>query len=82
MPRVHGSLRRGMQVTMNDQMIALFGSAVGMLPTAPGRSLQMFSEITAIDEISCDGLAGSTPGGSAARCSERYPRRRGFICRQ
>ena len=27
------------------------------------------AEITAIDEISCDGLAGSTPGGTAARCA-------------
>ena len=44
---------------MNDQLTALFGSAVGMLPTAPARSLQMFSEITAIDETACDAVLGA-----------------------
>ena len=54
---------------MNDQLTALFGSAVGMLPTAPARSLQMFSEITAIDETACDAWVGRIRCGDADRAT-------------
>ncbi|MDT5064171.1 MAG: hypothetical protein QOK02_326, partial [Mycobacterium sp.] len=30
---------------MTDQLAGLFGSAVGMLPSAPARSLELFTEI-------------------------------------
>ena len=34
------------RVTMTDQLAGLFGSAVGMLPSSPARSLELFTEIT------------------------------------
>ena len=39
---------------MTDHLAALFGSAVGMLPSAPARSLELFTEITTADETACD----------------------------
>ncbi|MDT5335828.1 MAG: hypothetical protein QOD90_1333 [Mycobacterium sp.] len=54
---------------MNDHLTALFGSAVGMLPTAPARSMQMFSEITAIDESACDAWVGRIRCGDTDRAT-------------
>jgi hypothetical protein len=54
---------------MTDQLAALFGSAVGMLPTAPARSLQMFTEITAIDESACDAWVGRIRCGDTDRAT-------------
>ena len=31
---------------MTDHLASMFGTAVGMLPTSPARSLEMFTEIT------------------------------------
>ncbi|MET0453434.1 MAG: type VII secretion AAA-ATPase EccA [Mycobacterium sp.] len=52
---------------MTDQLAALFGSAVGMLPTAPTRSLAMFTEITNIDETACDAWVGRIRCGDIDR---------------
>ena len=54
-------------MTMTDQLAGLFGSAVGMLPSSPARSLEMFTEITAIDETACDGWVGRIRCGDLDR---------------
>ncbi len=54
---------------MTDQLAALFGSAVGMLLTAPARALQMFTEITAIDESACDAWVGRIRCGDTDRAT-------------
>ncbi len=69
MPRGHRSLRPGMQVTMSDHLVALFGSAVGMLPSAPARSLELFTEITAADETACDAWVGRIRCGDSDRAT-------------
>src|ERR1700712_3824701 len=61
------SLRRDMRMTMSDHLAALFGTAVGMLPTAPARSLQMFTEITEIDDSACDAWVGRIRCGDTDR---------------
>ena len=43
---------------MSDHLSSLFGSAVGMLPSSPARSFEIFSEITAMDETACDAWVG------------------------
>jgi type VII secretion ATPase EccA len=54
---------------MTDRLAALFGSAVGMLPTAPERSLQLFTEITTIDEAACDAWVGRIRCGDTDRAT-------------
>ena len=49
---------------MTDHLAGLFGSAVGMLPTSPARSLELFSEITSADETACDAWVGRIQAGS------------------
>ena len=44
--RGHRSSRRDTRVTMTEHLASLFGSAVGMLPSAPARSFEIFTEIT------------------------------------
>jgi type VII secretion ATPase EccA len=56
-----------MQVTMTDHLAALFGSAIGMLPTTPARSLELFTEITTIDETACDAWVGRIRCGDTDR---------------
>ncbi len=43
---------------MSDHLAGLFGSAVGMLQTAPARSLEMFTDITNMDDTACDAWVG------------------------
>jgi type VII secretion ATPase EccA len=47
-----------MWVAMTDHLASLFGTAVGMLPSAPARSLELFTEITNYDETACDAWVG------------------------
>lgn len=54
---------------MTEHLAALFGSAVGMLPTAQTRSLAMFTEITAIDETACDAWVGRIRCGDTDRAT-------------
>jgi type VII secretion ATPase EccA len=50
-------------------LAGLFGSAVGMLPNAPARSLELFTEITTIDETACDGWVGRIRCGDTDRAT-------------
>jgi type VII secretion ATPase EccA len=43
---------------MTEHLASLFGTAVGMLPNAPARSLELFTEITNYDETACDAWVG------------------------
>ncbi|OFJ54104.1 type VII secretion AAA-ATPase EccA [Mycolicibacterium grossiae] len=52
---------------MTDQLAGLFGSAVGMLPTAPARALELFTEITSLDETACDAWVGRIRCGDVDR---------------
>jgi type VII secretion ATPase EccA len=52
---------------MTDQLAGLFGSAVGMLPSAPARSLELFTEITSLDETACDAWVGRIRCGDTDR---------------
>jgi type VII secretion ATPase EccA len=52
---------------MTDQLAGLFGSAVGMLPSAPARSLELFTEITMLDETACDAWVGRIRCGDTDR---------------
>ncbi|MGE2737409.1 type VII secretion AAA-ATPase EccA [Mycolicibacterium vaccae] len=52
---------------MTEQLAALFGTAVGMLPTAPARSLQLFTEITDFDDSACDAWVGRIRCGDTDR---------------
>ncbi|MBS9532802.1 type VII secretion AAA-ATPase EccA [Mycobacterium sp. M1] len=52
---------------MNDHLVRLFGSAVGMLGSAPNRSLELFSEITSYDEAACDAWVGRIRCGDLDR---------------
>jgi len=54
---------------MTDQLAGLFGTAVGMLPNAPARSLELFTEITTIDETACDGWVGRIRCGDTDRAT-------------
>jgi type VII secretion ATPase EccA len=58
-----------MSVTMSDQLAGLFGSAVGMLPSSPARSFEIFSEITAVDETACDAWVGRIRCGDTDRAT-------------
>ena len=52
---------------MTEHLASLFGSAVGMLPTAPARSLELFTEITTLDETACDAWVGRIRCGDTDR---------------
>lgn len=52
---------------MSDHLASLFGSAVGMLPSAPERSLELFTEITNYDESACDAWVGRIRCGDTDR---------------
>ena len=52
---------------MTDQLAALFGSAVGILPSTPARAMQMFTDITAADETACDAWVGRIRCGDVDR---------------
>jgi type VII secretion ATPase EccA len=52
---------------MTDQLAGLFGSAVGMLPSSPARSLELFTEITMLDETACDAWVGRIRCGDTDR---------------
>ncbi|WP_333894624.1 type VII secretion AAA-ATPase EccA [Mycolicibacterium gadium] len=52
---------------MTEHLTNLFGSAVGMLPSSPARSFEIFSEITAMDETACDAWVGRIRCGDADR---------------
>jgi type VII secretion ATPase EccA len=54
-------------MTMSEQLAGLFGSAVGMLQSSPTRSLEMFSEITSVDETACDAWIGRIRCGDTDR---------------
>ncbi len=56
-------------MTMTDQLAGLFGSAVGMLPTSPSRSFDIFCEITAVDETACDAWVGRIRCGDTDRAT-------------
>src|ERR1700754_2407572 len=43
---------------MSDHLAGLFESAVGMLPVAESRALDLFTEITNYDETACDAWVG------------------------
>jgi ESX secretion system protein EccA len=49
---------------MTQHLASVFGTAVGMLPSSPARSLEMFTEITSVDETACDAWVGRI------RCSD------------
>lgn len=52
---------------MSDQLAAMFNNAVGMLDTAPARSMQLFTEITSVDDTACDAWIGRIRCGDADR---------------
>jgi type VII secretion ATPase EccA len=52
---------------MSDHLTSLFGSAVGMLPSSPARSMEIFSEITTMDETACDAWVGRIRCGDTDR---------------
>ena len=52
---------------MTEHLASLFGSAVGMLPSAPARSLEIFTEITTMDETACDAWVGRIRCGDTDR---------------
>lgn len=52
---------------MTGQLESIFGTAVSMLPTSPVRSLEMFTEITDLDETACDAWVGRIRCGDIDR---------------
>ena len=52
---------------MTEDLASVFGTAVGMLPTAPARSLELFTEITNLDESACDAWVGRIRCGDTDR---------------
>ncbi|CAA0124379.1 ESX-1 secretion system protein EccA1 [Mycolicibacterium vanbaalenii] len=52
---------------MTEHLASVFGTAVGMLPTAPARSLDMFTDITNVDESACDAWVGRIRCGDTDR---------------
>ncbi len=54
---------------MSEHLASLFGTAVGMLPSAPGRSMALFTEITEIDDNACDAWVGRIRCGDRERAT-------------
>ncbi|WP_370332575.1 type VII secretion AAA-ATPase EccA [Mycolicibacterium hippocampi] len=52
---------------MTEHLASVFGTAVGMLPTSPARSLDMFTDITNADESACDAWVGRIRCGDTDR---------------
>jgi len=52
---------------MTEQLERMFAAAVGMLSTSPARSLEMFTEITELDETACDAWVGRIRCGNTDR---------------
>lgn len=52
---------------MTEHLTSIFATAVGMLPTSPARSLEMFTEITDLDETACDAWVGRIRCGDTDR---------------
>lgn len=52
---------------MSEHLASLFGSAVGMLPSAPARSFEIFTEITNLDDAACDAWVGRIRCGDTDR---------------
>lgn len=52
---------------MTEHLASVFGTAVGMLPTSPARSLELFTEITNLDESACDAWVGRIRCGDTDR---------------
>jgi len=52
---------------MTEQLERMFAAAVGMLSTSPARSLEMFTEITELDETACDAWVGRIRCGDTDR---------------
>ncbi|GAB3220372.1 type VII secretion AAA-ATPase EccA [Mycolicibacterium hippocampi] len=52
---------------MTEHLASVFGTAVGMLPTSPARSLDMFTDITIADESACDAWVGRIRCGDTDR---------------
>lgn len=52
---------------MTEHLASLFGTAVGMLPTAPTRSLELFTEITDLEDSACDAWVGRIRCGDTDR---------------
>lgn len=52
---------------MTEHLASIFGTAAGILPTSPARSLEMFTEITEIDETACDAWVGRIRCGDTGR---------------
>jgi type VII secretion ATPase EccA len=56
-----------MRAAMTEHLASLFGSAAGMLAGAPARSLELFTEITNVDESACDAWVGRIRCGDTER---------------
>ncbi len=52
---------------MTEHLESVFGTAVGILPSSPARSLEMFTEITNLDETACDAWVGRIRCGDTDR---------------
>ncbi|MCH9669788.1 MAG: type VII secretion AAA-ATPase EccA [Actinomycetia bacterium] len=52
---------------MTEHLASSFGTAVGLLPTLPARSFEMFTEITELDETACDAWVGRIRCGDTDR---------------
>ena len=54
---------------MTEQLARTFGTAVSLLPTSPVRSMEMFTEITDVDETACDAWVGRIRCGDTERAT-------------
>ncbi|MBB2988957.1 type VII secretion ATPase EccA [Mycolicibacterium iranicum] len=52
---------------MTEHLASVFGTAVGLLPTSQARSLELFTEITDVDEAACDAWVGRIRCGDTDR---------------
>jgi type VII secretion ATPase EccA len=52
---------------MSDHLASLFATAVDMLPTAPARAYEIFTDITTMDETACDAWVGRIRCGDTDR---------------
>lgn len=54
---------------MSDYLAGLFGTAAGLLSSSPGRALELFTEITEVDESACDAWVGRIRCGDGDRAT-------------
>lgn len=52
---------------MTEHLASLFGSGVGILPSSPARSFELFTEITDLDDAACDAWVGRIRCGDTDR---------------